>query len=684
MKTQRLRDLAVEMHELGPRGTAFRVTWEIALRLGLHRLRTHPAVPGDIDLDSSKIPFASPATMAKTVGPLLAPAALDELVTLASQAEQGQIRCFSAWIGDYGDPIDWHLDPTTGTIWDAKQHWWRVLATAPANHDVKYVWEIGRFPHAYHLARAAAFREEYRERFAAAFSSQVRSFLTATPYGRGPHWASGQEIAIRHLAWLFAAHALGLLESPAMRHLFAASLFRAAHHVEQNLAYARYAVHNNHVLSESLLLLIAGGLLRGAPDANRWLARGESVLGEETGRQFYADGGYIQLSHNYHRLAIQVVALGVLFRRALGLATDPQHLSALERSVAFLTAHQNPADGSLPNYGNNDGGLPALLTTCDYADFRPTLQCAALLTRGERLYAPGPWDEEAAWLLGPTALESFHQPRERRSVSFPQSGFHVLRDPNSSTFATFRCGTVRDRFTQIDMLHVDIYWRGRNVVVDPGSYCYNGPQQWHQHFQRTAAHNTATVDDLDQMLHHRRFKFLYPTQAVLLRHESAPGHHEVTGEHYGFCRKIPGCIHRRTVTTNGQDLWIVIDRFLGRGVHRARVHWLLAPGPWTHDGARLGLETPLGGFSVVAYDGAAEMLPSTVQAGRTSPPRGWVSRYYGYKEPAPSFAVIQEGVLPFTVVSVLGAGDPELHLDANHYVASGLTGDLHATPPGDS
>ena len=52
---------------------------------------------------------------------------------------------------------------------------------------------------------------------------------------------------------------------------------------------------------------------------------------------------------------------------------------------------------------------------------------------------------------------------------------------------TFRCGTLRDRFSQIDMLHLDVWWRGQNVLVDGGSYLYNGPAAWHEHFMGTAA-----------------------------------------------------------------------------------------------------------------------------------------------------------------------------------------------------
>ncbi|MBN2191930.1 MAG: heparinase II/III-family protein [Polyangiaceae bacterium] len=377
------------------------------------------------------------------------------------------------------------------------------------------------------------------------------------------------------------------------------------------------------------------------------------------------DGAYLQLSHNYHRLALQVLLLAVAFTERSGSPADPRLLAALERSVVFLHAHQNPADGSLPNFGTNDGGLPALLSTCDFTDFRPTLQAAALASRGERLYPPGPWDEEAAWLLGSDRLNAPLRPRHQGSVSFSWSGFHVLRGPEPSSFACFRCGTVRDRFAQMDMLHVDIFWRGLNVVCDGGSYLYNGPQLWHRHFQGTRAHNTVTVDGLEQMVHLRRFKLLSPTRAATLGCYTTGHTLSVSGEHYAFERELPGCVHRRSLVTDGLELWGVVDDLTGTGRHRLRVHWQLGAFPAEHDGSRATLHTPQGDFSVGCYTTEGTPLPSTLVHGDEALPRGWLSRYYGEKVPAPSFAVELELELPARLVTVLGAGQPRLARDAD-------------------
>jgi asparagine synthase (glutamine-hydrolysing) len=345
-------------------------------------------------------------------------------------------------------------------------------------------------------------------------------------------------------------------------------------------------------------------------------------------------------------------------------------IAAMERSLDFLLAHQNPADGRLPNFGGNDGGLPAPLTACDFSDFRPLLQALSVVTRGERLYEAGPWDAECAWLFGARALDDAPLRRPRlRSRSFRHTGFHVLRGHDEGTFAAFRCGALRDRFSQCDMLALDVWWRGLNVIVDPGSYSYNGPAIWHDHFYETASHSTVAIDGRDQMLHARKFKNLYWTPARLLRAVETAALETCDGEHSGYRRHPGACVHRRTVHFARDDAWIVVDRISGRGEHDVRLHWLAAPGPHAYDGdeGRLTLDTPAGAFSVTVLGADGRPLRGDVVAGREDPPRGWLSRYYGEKVAAPSLAVHRRGSLPATFVTLLCAGVPDVRVEGDRW-----------------
>jgi len=455
--------------------------------------------------------------------------------------------------------------------------------------------------------------------------------------------------------------------------LVSRALRQGAEHIEQHIDYARLAVYNNHLISEALALYAAGVLLADTPDTTRWRGVGRSILAEQAERQFYPDGAYIQLSHNYHRSALQSLLWACVLARAEGERPAPTWLSAMDRSLAFLVAHQNPNDGRLPNSGPNDGTLPSVLSTCDFSDFRPTLQAVAAVVRGQRLYEPGPWDEEAAWFAGPRALELPLAPPLRRSISFVHTGYHVLRGRDESSFSSFRCGDIRDRFGQIDMLHLDVWWRGLNLLVDGGSFLYNAAAEWHDLFMRTASHNTVVVDDRDQMLHYRRFKNLYWTRAQLLGFEDGPEHALCTGEHYGFARHPGRCVHRRSVLFVKDDLWVVADTIRGTGTHRVKLHWLASDPAARYDAAagRMTVDTPLGPFSVTVLDERAGPVAGSVVSGAESPPRGWTSRYYAEKQPAASLEVEVTASLPTTLVTLIGPGAPAVTLDRGTFTTTG-------------
>jgi len=653
----------------------------IYLDRGMRWRESEMTVLGCATLNPARLPFGSAKDVPGELDAWISREQRTLLLSRANDAARGKILCFGRWCADYGDPVDWYLNPTNGCHWKKDVHWSVSMRGASRIGDVKLTWEIGRFPHAYLMGRAAAFFPDQAQALLGGLLQQLESFEHEVPFGMGIHWHSGQETVIRALALLFAYRAFGCPDS--LKGFAVRALCRTGLYVQSHIEYAREAVYNNHLIWEALGLYMAGSLLKGIPEASQWETTGKAILGQQADRQIYADGGYIQQSHTYHRMALQAY----LIASRLAGEVPAVWRAAMERSLDFLVAQQDPESGQLPNYGTNDGTLPCILSTCDYTDFRPTLQAISVLVRGERQYQPGPWDEEAAWLLGAPLPEAPVHQSVLASRSFEQTGQHVLRGKTGGSFGVFRCGTLRDRFSQIDMLHLDVWWRGHNVLVDSGSYLYNGPVQWHNHFLRTESHNTVQVDGRDQMLHHRRFKCIYWTKAELKRSEEHADWAICTGEHYGYQRDHGNSIHRRSVLFVKDNLWVVVDQIEGSGTHKARLHWLGGEFAYHYslDGSSLlQLETPSGPFHIAVFDTAGRLLTGEVVVGQTNPPRGWLSRYYGEKTSVPSFTVEVCGQLPLALVSILGASVQSVVVTDSTWsvTADGMTVEFECTAAG--
>lgn len=660
--TQKAWHLAQECRELGIKGTLARGLWEAKTRSGLVRVNAAPdrRVEAEYSPVSTtlRLPFADPAQVGEAMRDRLSTSDRERLAHLASEASRGRIRCFSNWTADYGNPIDWHRDPTSGHRWVSDIHWSRALQNA-GGVDVKFTWEAARFPHAYLMARAATVNPLAAPTLGASFCAQVEGFAAANPAALGVHWLSGQEVAFRMFAWLFGLHVFSAFgQTPdSVGNTIGRTLSAAGAHIADHMEYSRESVYNNHLISEALGMYLAGRFSSG-PASAKWAGEGRQLLDSQADLQIYPDGSYIQQSHNYLRVAMQLYLWVTAFHRANGEAVPASWVGAMERSLDFLYAHQDEHSGALPNYGANDGSLPIPLSLVDLADFRPLLQALSVATRGERLYEPGPWDESALWLFGPDTLQMPLRRPQRKSVSFGHSGYHVLRGTNSGSFGAFRCGTILDRFSQIDMLQLDIWWKGQNVLTDGGSYRYNGAASWHNYFLRTEGHNTMTVDGRDQMLHFRQFKTLYWTEAKLLGFQDTPEWAVTEGEHYGYQRER-NCTHRRSILFLKDDVWICVDSVIGPGSHSATLQWLCGDFPQEFDAHRshLTLTTPEGPFSITILNEKAEPCPGVnVVVGQEAPPRGWLSRYYGQKTAVPSLAAVASGSLPLTLVSILAAG----------------------------
>jgi Heparinase II/III-like protein/Heparinase II/III N-terminus len=665
----KLRDRLEELREVGLRTAIFRAAWTLEARSGLGRFGPRAVSSTRTpELASERSPFPAALDAARAVRDRISADSLRELRGAAEASCLGSIRCFGTWSADFGVPTDWYRDPASGRRWTARGAWSAAARTSVG--DVKLVWEAARFPQAYIMGRAGAFFPELAEPLAQALLEQVQSFREAAPPTEGIHWSSGQEVAIRLLAWTFAHDVLLGFRCDASRTI-ADGMLDGAQHIENLLPFARHAVRNNHLISESLGLYLVGVMLPTAPESRRWRALGRQILATEAKRQFYDDGGYLQLSHNYHRNVVQLLTWAAVLARADGTAPPASWESAIDRSLAFMFQHQNPTDGRMPNFGPNDGSLPSILSTCARSDFRPELQVASVLARGERLFDAGPWDEAVVWLLGPAALDAPLRPPKRRSYVFGTTGLHVLRlDDDRTSFATLRCGDVRHRYGHIDMLHVDVWWRGINVAIDPGTYSYNGPAGWHDHFMRTGSHNTLTIDDADQMLHLRQFSSIYPTRAQTVTFREEATYALLVGEHAGYARQPTTCTHCRSVVLTSAGWTIVADTVSGAGAHRIRLHWLCGDLPWRQIGpAAVRLSAGPGDYDITVYNSRGLWADGTVVSGRASPPRGWYAPAYGVRRPTASVVAELIAPLPVTFVTLLAPAGVRLDCADGLYTA---------------
>ena len=567
----------------------------------------------------------------------------DRVLEIANAALEGRFFFFSRWWADLGNPPDWLLNPVDGIRYPGDIHWSLIPDLSPELGDIKYVWEASRFPYVYYFVRAYALTGD--ERYAEGFWNHVESWVKANPPELGPNWRCGQEIAIRSFAWIFGLYAFkgSRATTPERVALLLKYLWYNAWHIERNHWYALRCVRNNHSLSEAAGMFTIGTLFPFFKESARWRQKGFNHLVREAMWQIYPDGSYSMHSMNYSRFVVQLFNWSLRIAQLNDIKFPDVVMDRLQKLLHFLWSMQDKRTGRVPNYGSNDGSLIFPFSSSNYLDYRPSLNALSVILHGERLYNQGSWDEEATWFCGlkiqkiednikftsiPLASSSTVK-AEELDTYFPIGGYYILR--GRASFAMIRCGRHRHRPSQADMLHLDFWYNGYNVLIDPGTYSYNPRGGWVNYFVGTSSHNTVTVDGRNQMKKGSRFLWSDWVQGKVLEFGPKGSILVFVGEHSGY-RPV---IHRRFVAQR-EDAFLIIDDLFGdEEEHEYILHWLVGDLELTPNAS--GALITLGEDRLLLRVGCTQEAAGTWVKGDENLRRGWQSLYYGEMLPAWSF-----------------------------------------------
>lgn len=675
---------AMAARELGVRPLARYAAYQFKLRSGWIRSRTpirpwdeqtvaawlRPGTPGEAEayaefrrsLTSPRFffdPFADlSGVLRKTAGRGLREAAAE-----ADDLRDGWFSVFGLPAAHLGFPPDWSAlaplsDDAPPPSLNLTEHWTRTHPDRVPG-DIKLLWEPSRFGWVYPLVRA--YRASGDGAYAEACWELILSWRLANRPNAGAHWVSGQEVALRLMALTFAFYGLApWLQRKATRITrLAAMIFVHAARIPPSLDYAR-AQGNNHLITEAVGLYTAGVLFPEVKAADGWRRLGRKALTEALRTQVGDDGGYVQHSANYHRLALQActwaASLGARNRDPL----PAEALDAMRRLTRALARLVDPVTGAAPNFGPNDGARILPLSATEFEDYRPALQAAARLLDGRPLFPPGIWDEPAVW-LGIETGQSLSPTPPPEPGDLPQAGLYLLEGSGSQ--AVLRCANFTSRPGHSDQLHVDLRRAHRPVAIDAGTYLYNGASPWDNALAHAGVHNTIVVDDLEPMQRAGRFLWLNWAQGeVLGRWRSGDGRLEaIAAEHDGYRRL--GITHRRTLLRFEDAAWLIVDDLLGGGEHRARLGWLLADGAWTLHPGRLALHYGRRRADIVfaapnprlALYRAGELLAGVELPGEPAV-KGWVAWTYGDRQPALRLEIESHGRLPLRLLTWITFG----------------------------
>ncbi len=485
----------------------------------------------------------------------------------------------------FGQPVDWHLEPTSGRR-SPRVPWKQLDSLDPTlTGDKKVVWELNRHQHLLTLGRA--FLSTRDDRYAAAVEEHIASWIRENPLAQGINWVSSLELAFRCISWLWS---LALIRTwrkwPALPLAnIARALYLQGCHIETYLS--TYSSPNTHLTGEALGLYYLGTCLPELKRAERWRNLGRSILLQQLETQVRPDGVYFEQSTWYHRYTADFYMHFIVLAGRAGDALPMRVSERLIMLLDYLMWIRRP-DGTSPYLGDDDGGKLVKLEERAPNDWRAVLSNGAIMFgRGDYKHVAGEFAEETYWLFAPDARARFERisatPPTVTSRAFPDGGFYVMRGGwgPGSNYLLIDCGphgTMNCGHAHADALAIEVAALGATVLVDPGTFTYTGSADFRDLFRSTDMHNSLTIDGLSSSVPAGPFKWRHVANCTAHCWHDHPAFTYFDGSHDGYRRLPDPAMHSRSVLFVNREYWIMRDRVEAKGDHEHVVHFHMAAG----------------------------------------------------------------------------------------------------------
>ena len=460
-----------------------------------------------------------------------------ELPIFGSKINKGIIEQIFA-----GKVFSFNSDPSVLKEFEKKYSnvYFADIKYTDASPDIRAVWEPARLQHlttllSYSILNPQSFDCKKAKQYTKDF---VFEWAGNNPVFFGPHYKSAMECGLRVPVFFYCLKLIDTLTGRE-HELILEVIYQHAWWISKRLSL--YSSLGNHTIAECVGLVFAGAIFSKTKTGKQWLDTGIKILNRELNHQILEDGGPAEQSLNYHRFVLDLYWLAINFLERNKIYDCRDMKEILVRGEDFLSNFTNISGAILP-IGDSDDGFAV---------------------------APG---------IYPERHKSENIKKECRH--FFVSGYTVIATENNSML-TFDHGPLGMpplyNHGHADALSVTLSKDGLQLLVDPGTYRYNGVPHFRRYFKGTRAHNTVVVDGLDQAVQETGFIWSKPF-GVKAVECSKPKENLLFGAtHNGYARLKKPVWHKRMILFSDRNIFIIKDSFHGSGIHSFELNYHLHP-----------------------------------------------------------------------------------------------------------
>lgn len=366
--------------------------------------------------------------------------------------------------------------------------------------DIRTNWELNR--HYQFVCLAKNYYIIGEERYLSELTDLFNGWNQHNLFLHGAQWTSAMELGIRVISWIytyvFLTYALEKYQAGGNKlsgELCHGILVMAEYICKHR---ARFSSANNHLIVEMLAVGMSGILF----EKEEWIQTSVQILTEELPKQNCEDGVNREMSLHYQSFVME--AYGILW-----LALKHNHREVPGSWKIYLTAMSRfVADccgdyGEVIVFGDNDEGKILDLQGRMDDHYRYVLQLMGMLL--DTRFTKADLIENIYWITTEAQQKAYNE----KSLYIPglvshyqKGGYTILRSRDRKVLigmdhAELGFGSIAAH-GHADALSVQVYFEGRPILVDSGTYNYHVPKKIRNEIRSTKAHNTVYIEGIEQ------------------------------------------------------------------------------------------------------------------------------------------------------------------------------------------
>lgn len=516
----------------------------------------------------------------------------EELLKKADKLCENRIDLFALKDLYLGRKINYHKDYKSGKLAPSNVFGKKInYRSTDKVGDIKYIWELSR--HLFLPVLAIAYSRTKEEKYLIHFSAYLGEWLEQNPFMMGVNWSSSLELGIRLVNWTICWHIVQDKIDPVLREKWIISVNQHCWYINKN--YSKYSSANNHLIGEAAGLFVATTSLPQFANSKNWQKKAFRILVQQSTKQNHPDGINKEQAISYQYFVLEFLTIAGYIGEKFGWKFPYDYWNNIGDMLNFCEAIKD-TDGNFPQYGDEDDGH--------------VLDKSIRCLKKQRF-------------------------KKKNKKAFSDGGYYLLEEApgkKEEQKMIFDCGdlgyTSLAAHGHADALSFYFSAGGMPIFIDPGTYAYHANTKWRDYFRSTRAHNTLTVDGLNQSVMAGNFMWSKKAQSSLINHLYPE---IVAGTHDGYNRLKDPVTHSRQIRLDKErEMWIIRDQIDCQKDHNICLYFHLDPRCKAYvSGSDVTIYFDKGECSLMFE----EDVTVSLHHGESSPPLGWYSPSYDVKVP---------------------------------------------------